>query len=335
MNQPDAELEISSPQQELIINDGKIRLPISSYGTGVHELVILISSIVLIENSICAIEEPEIHFHPRLQREFIDFLVNETDNQYLISTHSPIIINSLHRNDSIQLFHLRRDNENTNSITLSTESDLLNAFSDLGIKPSDILQSNCVIWVEGSSDANYLKKWLELMDPSLIEGKHYIFISYRNLYKLTADNVEIDHNFINILHVSRNSILIMDSDRANENDKLSSDKERIIKECESNKIKCWVTNGREIENYLSPPVIAKTLKDLNRKELKVEVGLYEKFSEKVDGELKKTNANILDYSHQKRSLSKKFAENFNEDDFSDQLKSIVNDLILEIKRLNT
>ena len=70
------------------------------------------------------------------------------------------------------------------------------ALEDLGIRASDLLQANPVIWVEGPSDR---KK--SLSDP------------------------------------------------------LNATKQRVISECETNGLHAWVTEGREIENYLTPRTV--------------------------------------------------------------------------------
>ncbi len=90
---PYAVLEVTAGDRQIVAKNGDLRLPvIGSYGTGVHELIILVTAVLSVEDAICCIEEPEIHFHPRLQREFIEFLTTQTTNQYLISTHSPTVI---------------------------------------------------------------------------------------------------------------------------------------------------------------------------------------------------------------------------------------------------
>src|ERR1017187_7950097 len=46
--------------------------------------------------------------------------------------------------------------------------------SELGAKPSDLLQANGIIWVEGPSDCIYLNRWLDLFtEGRLQEGRDY------------------------------------------------------------------------------------------------------------------------------------------------------------------
>ena len=85
---------------------------------------------------------------------------------------------------------------------------------DLGYRASDLLQANCIIWVEGPSDRIYLKYWLKAYDPDLVEGVHYTIMFYggRLLRHLSADDEEIDE-FINLRRINQNLVIIIDSDR--------------------------------------------------------------------------------------------------------------------------
>ena len=148
-----------------------------------HELLILLAAAVSLEGSICCIEEPEIHFHPRLQREFVDVLIRETQNIYLVSTHSPTLINlratlPTAQARQVQVIHTRIEAGATKGRSVLSDEQGVSVLVDLGVKASDLLQANCVVWVEGPSDQIYLKHWLGLVEPELITGIHYSIMFY-------------------------------------------------------------------------------------------------------------------------------------------------------------
>ncbi|SHU60945.1 Uncharacterised protein [Mycobacteroides abscessus subsp. bolletii] len=49
---------------------------------------------------------------------------------------------------------------------------------DLGYRPSDLLQANYVVWVEGPSDRTYIRRWLQIANPDLQEGIDYSIMFY-------------------------------------------------------------------------------------------------------------------------------------------------------------
>jgi AAA15 family ATPase/GTPase len=197
---PDAKLDVTHDQSTIMLSEGDLRLPFASYGTGVHQLVILITAVLSIENAICGIEEPEIHLHPTLQREFIEFISTETTNIYLLSTHSPTLINAHSRmpeekRNNIQIFYIRLHEKATVGGPILEDKHSLAALNDLGVKASDILQANCVLWVEGPSDRIYVNHWIQTVAPTLVEGLHYsvMFYGEKLLSHLSATRVEKDH----------------------------------------------------------------------------------------------------------------------------------------------
>ncbi|MFX3625980.1 MAG: ATP-dependent nuclease [bacterium] len=265
LNNPELEIIISANdniQIKLGKNSNTLR-NIESVGTGIHQMLILALAAVLEENSIFCIEEPEIFLHPEIQRKFIRFLINETNNQYFITTHSNAFINE----EGLNIFRVWH-NGNSTKVEKAIDSNSKNQIlDDLGYKASDILQTNYIIWVEGPSDRIYINHWLEIADNSLIEGIHYTIMFYggRLLSHLSASDEEID-DFININKINRNKAIFIDSDKRSEEDSINDTKARVTKEFGSNHFNL-VTEGREIENYLSKEELNTALKNINKEEI--------------------------------------------------------------------
>ena len=122
--------------------------------------------------------------------------------------------------------------------------------SDLDVRASDLLQSNGIIWVEGPSDRVYIKRWLEIWcDCDLIEGRDYQFLYYGGRL-LSHYSVKENESLINILTTNRNSAIVIDSDKRTKNAKINDTKKRIKKEFCDKGMYCWITKGKEIENYI-------------------------------------------------------------------------------------
>lgn len=65
---PKVTLEVPHSREHLLVHiDNKV-LPLSSLGTGIHEVVLIAAFCTIHDESIMCIEEPEIHLHPLLQR---------------------------------------------------------------------------------------------------------------------------------------------------------------------------------------------------------------------------------------------------------------------------
>jgi len=333
---PRARLEVAHDNSDIIlVNDG-LRLPLSCYGTGVAELVILLLEVLSIEDGLCCIEEPEIHLHPRLQREFIEFILTETTNQYLISTHSPTFINAVSQYAAVQVFHLRLENQATVGGPVLREADTLRALHDLGLRAGDVLQSNCIVWVEGPSDRIYLNRWIELLDQSLVEGQDYSVMFYggRLLSHLCANRDKVPEELIPVLRINQNAVVLMDSDKETDCDTISATKLRVREECESSGNVCWITHGREIENYLPERVVALVSEKMLGQSIGVAIGPYQKFDVVLDEALESVGMTTLNYSSSKVKYAREFAEHFELADMCDELRHQVEELISRIKQWN-
>lgn len=102
-------------------------------------------------------------------------------------------------------------------------------------------------------------------DKELQEGRDYQFLYYggRLLSHYTA---EVEANeLIGVLLTNRNAVIVIDSDKRHAQSPLNDTKKRIRSEFQNANLFCWVTKGKEIENYIPYQAIEQMLnKKINK-----------------------------------------------------------------------
>ena len=325
---------------QLVNENGKI--PISSSGSGLRTILLVLIKLFLetrenendvlensLNNTVFIFEELENNLHPAIQRNLFEFLYQwskENNSQIFLTTHSTVPINMFSGRDNVTLTHIKKENNRiiTNSALSFIENE--DILMSLGVRASDILQSNAVIWVEGPSDRIYINKWIELYsDGALKENIHYQILFYggRLLSHLTG-RLDESNELIQLFRANLHSIIVIDSDKTNSNKRINKTKQRIKNEFMQNQAIVWITQGKEIENYLSRNIFKKVYK-VNK-----QIGQYEKIDEFLNKNSRKKNMGNYYVTHKvSESISiadKMLLEDMNTLDLETQISTIVNQI---------
>lgn len=270
-------------------NKGFIKL--SQSGSGLKTVILVLISTILLTNMhgkkfsdyIFAFEEIENNLHPGVIRRLLKYISKvalEKDCCFLLTTHSNVVIDFFSKDSEAQIVHVKHDGKTSAVKIITTFTDKKHVLDDLGFKASDLLQSNCIVWVEGPSDRIYFNKWINLWtNGEFKEGIHYQCVLYggRLLSNLSASEEEQTAK-VAILKVNTNAILLVDSDKKNVGDDINPTKARVAKEVDSFGGVSWVTQGNEIENYIPIEALRKYYQNGTLQS----VGLYKEFDEYLD-----------------------------------------------------
>ncbi len=292
----------------------KGRIALSQSGSGLKTIMSVLACLILVprlegkplNQYVFGFEELENNIHPALLRRLNDYIYNSAtihDFTYFLTTHSNVLIDQFSKQSDAQIIHVTHVDSVATCTTVNTYIENNGILDDLDVRASDLLQANGIIWVEGPSDRIYLNQWINLWSRGeLKEGTHYQIIFYggRLLSHLNAEAPEDVNSGISILNTNRNSIMLIDSDKRTQQIPINATKQRIREEFVAMDAHCWITKGKEIENYIPECVVDIVFGVENSGQ----VERYESFFEHLD---KMSAGEGTRYSAKKPLLAEKLA----------------------------
>lgn len=263
---------IGAQRWEVFLGEPKKGLvALSASGSGLKTIILVLLVLLVLpfedkkkpSDFVFALEELENNLHPALVRRlfrYIEAFAVQHGALVYLTTHSSVAVDFFGSSPNAQILRVRHDGSSAKVEPVHLHFDRVAAIAELGAKPSDVLQANCVVWVEGPSDRIYLNTWIELFsDGHVREGRDYQCACYGGAL-LSANQFaspeNADQSLINLLRLNSNAIVVCDSDRRTPNDDLKARVKRIEKELSAVPSSVhWITECKEIENYLPASVL--------------------------------------------------------------------------------
>lgn len=289
---------------QIIIEQGrneKVSLDLNDLGTGITQVIIILCYLWLRtknqghKNLILFIEEPESNLHNDSLIKFMELLTNEFKHQFFITTHSNALLDCFSTSPSA-VYRVQKTGRGASRFSKCLRDiERFHLLDDLGVTSSQLLLSNCVIWVEGPTDKIYLKKWIETQS-NLKENVHFIFAMYggKNLYHYALMDKKNLGDWIQILKSSRYVAIVADSDGTSESQPEKNKAiQRIKKELNTSRelddfCYIWATSKvKEIENYVPYNILKEAIVRIhkprkykrNEKLLSKDIDFYKTFAE--------------------------------------------------------
>lgn len=176
-----------------------LAVPLQDSGTGIGQVLAILYVVFTASHPrVIIIDEPQSFLHPGAIRRLFDILKQYPQHQYIVSSHSPIVITATDP-QKILLIRKRNSESAIEIIDKAKKEQLEIVLREVGVKLSDFFGSDSVLWVEGDTEelcfplifSQIIKQpllgtvILGVLAPGDFEGKHSktIFNIYSKLSK--------------------------------------------------------------------------------------------------------------------------------------------------------
>lgn len=130
----------------------ELSFPLNSSGTGVSQVIALLTAIMTVQNAVIVIDEINSFLHPAAVKALLRILQTEyAQHQYIISTHAPEVIGF----SNPRTLHLvKRDGyeSSVHRLDLDEVDQFREIAEHLGVSMADVFAAERVVWVEGPTE---------------------------------------------------------------------------------------------------------------------------------------------------------------------------------------
>jgi len=286
-----------------LLRKERVSLPYELEGGGYQAGLNLIEKVKR-GGDVVAIEEPENHLHPELQKRLLKGLERLFDGkkQIIIATHSPFIIDQVNLK---RVWFVWKEKEGLESkvVNTTTEEQLSNAFWRIGVKPSDFFFANGVLVVEGPIDKDVYTDWARKI------GKPFEQVG---ILIIDAEGFGNIQKYLKSEVIRRTTFKLYSLCDKNAEDKVKQAIKDVIPEPQ-----VLVLSKGDLEDYYPREIVSQFAKKMALKKDKKE----EKIPNEIrKGETVKKLDELLGKDWWKRSLSEKVIKEMIPEQLDDEIK---------------
>jgi AAA domain/AAA domain, putative AbiEii toxin, Type IV TA system len=138
------------PTEEM--NEVELSFPLAKSGTGVAQVLAILTAVMTVENAVIIIDEINSFLHPAAVKSLLRILQTEyAQHQYIISTHAPEVI-SFANPSTVHLVTRSGYDSKVERLDLRDIEQLREVADHLGVSMADVFAAERVIWVEGATE---------------------------------------------------------------------------------------------------------------------------------------------------------------------------------------
>ena len=129
-----------------------LAIPLNECGSGVGQVLSILYLVLTSDHpQVIIIDEPQNFLHPGAVRKLIDVLKKYPQHQYILATHSPVVITA--SNPATFTIVRATDGESVLEAMNPSNAKHLQAYlSEIGARLSDVFGADNILWVEGQTE---------------------------------------------------------------------------------------------------------------------------------------------------------------------------------------